>query len=72
VDPFLKSLREGQGARFCGIGKQDDEFVSTITKDEIRAPSHCTGALGKLDQDLVAPNMTEGVVDAFEVVQINQ
>ena len=55
-----------------GVGQQDDELFATKTAQDVRRPQGSAQTLDQMHQRLVAGLVTHGVVEALEVVKIDQ
>src|SRR3954453_8610954 len=64
-----KSLR---GLLVADLGSNDDEFIAAEPSYPILRFDRTTKALGNVHQELVARVMAKGVVDALEVVEIDE
>ncbi len=52
--------------------EQDAEFVTAETSDQVGRPYDAAQAIGGDAQQCVARGMSEGVVDVFEVVEVDE
>lgn len=74
VEPFL-----GGGAQFLGNGAkrlsivdlgQDDEFLAAEAKQAIQRTQRAFEQPGEADQDFVALEVAEAIVDLLEMIEI--
>src|SRR5674476_331135 len=69
---LLDAFSHLHGIRLIGELQQDDEFVAAKSPDSIVAAHAGLHAFGHFDQQLIAGQMPEAVVDQLEVVEVQK
>ena len=54
------------------LAEEDRELVAALAGDDVIGPDRAGEPLGDLDEDLVADGVAVGVVDALEVVEVDE
>src|SRR5690606_32887188 len=66
------AFRDFQGRGRWNTGQEGYELFSTDASDEIERPQRPRQGLGKGNQELVANQVSEAVVDALEMIEMAQ
>ena len=66
-----KTLRKRAQTLGNGIRQDDDDFISTVTRDDIGIAADRDGDFPKLAKDFVPGRVSIGVVDDLKVIYIN-
>src|SRR5690554_4352649 len=66
------TISEYVGLVAASIGQDDKELFATVAAGKVIFANHMVKCRGKLDQYLVTKTMSETVIDAFEVIKINE
>src|SRR5690554_330449 len=67
-----QALSQGESLQQCGVGQQDQEFLSAPAGSDIGLPDHRAYQFGKVLQGGIAGIVAEVVVYPFEQVQVDQ
>lgn len=56
---------------FIGIKENNYEFIPAISCKDVRVPQCVVNTVGDAGQETVAKNIPVGIVDVFEVVEVD-
>lgn len=73
------SCRDGAAELFCTLhavargttGQDDEEFLTAVAADEVIGPHDFDEAFGRFAEDYITGGVAEGVIDVFEVVEVD-
>ena len=71
-DALAQTLGQQVGAREIGFGQQEDEFLAAVASRNVDIPQALFAAAGYRNQNMVSRDVAVGVVDAFEMVKVDQ
>ena len=69
---FPKSFGRPRGLAPIGFGQDDTELFSAAARNEVRSAKRLAASRSQFAQHGIAGGMAEPVIDAFEVVDIEE
>ena len=69
-DVLSQAICKTQGSRGIGFFEQDSEFFSAVSGSGIGFANDLCDGIAKLKEDFIADEMAVGIVDLFEVIEV--
>ena len=72
LDLAANVFRCYQGARKVGVGEQNDKFFAAVAGNQVGLPDDPLDQGRRFLEDVIAAGMTVGIVDPFEMIEIEE